>query len=95
MNWKPLKIALIVLLVLLTGCNLPLLQSDIEPVADAPTDIPTDTPTESPTAQPPVPIVYYYFVAIEDTSPPAGSVVILPDVLILGPTLSDIARSPD
>jgi hypothetical protein len=40
-------------------------------------------------------MVYYYFVEIEGMSPPAGSVVILPDILILGPTLSDIACSPD
>jgi hypothetical protein len=51
--------------------------------------------TATPSALTPLPIVYYYFVAIEGKSPPAGSVVILPDVLILGPTLSDIARSPD
>ena len=67
-----------------------------------PTNTPEPSPTpanlhatDTPPAQPPVPIVYYYFVAIEGKSPPAGSVVILPDVLILGPTLSDIARSPD
>jgi len=69
-----------------------------------PTFLPTYTPTatktpvlatETPTAQPPVPIVYYYFVDMEGESPPAGSVVILPDILILGPTLSDTARSPD
>jgi len=67
---------------------------------------PTDTPelsptpsslldTDTPPAQPPLPILYYYFVETEGESPPAGSVVILSDVLILGPTLSDIARSPD
>jgi hypothetical protein len=95
MNWKPLKTALVVLLVVLTGCNLPIKGKTVEEVTDTPTDIPTDTPTESPTAQPPVPIVYYYFVVIEDKSPPAGSVVILPDILILGPTPSDIVRSPD
>ncbi len=44
---------------------------------------------------PPVPIVYYYFVEIESKSPPAGSVVVFPDIYILGPALSDKARSPD
>lgn len=44
---------------------------------------------------PELPIVYYYFVAIESKTFPAGSVVILPDVLILGPTLSEYARSSD
>jgi hypothetical protein len=52
-------------------------------------------PTVMPPAHPPVPIVYYYFVAIKSNTIPAGSVVILPDVLILGPTLSKIPRSLD
>jgi len=56
----------------------------------------TNTPKLANTPEPsPVPIVYYYFVELEGKSPPAGSVVILPDILILGPALSDIARSPD
>jgi hypothetical protein len=42
-----------------------------------------------------MPIVYYYFVALKSNTYPAGSVVILPDVIVLGPTVSDIARSPD
>jgi hypothetical protein len=52
-------------------------------------------PTVTPTVQPLEPIVYYYFVEIESESPPAGSVVVFQDVYILGPTLSDKARSPD
>jgi hypothetical protein len=65
-----------------------------------PTETPPPTKTNTPklanTPEPsPVPIVYYYFVELEGKSPPAGSVVILPDILILGPALSDIARSPD
>lgn len=42
-----------------------------------------------------MPLVYFYFVPIAGSTFPAGSVVIIPDVLILGPTLSDISRSPD
>jgi len=42
-----------------------------------------------------MPIVYYYFVALASKSAPAGSVVILADELVLGPTLSEIARNPD
>jgi hypothetical protein len=51
--------------------------------------------TRTPAAQSSLPIVYYYFVAVESHTFPAGSVVILPDILVLGPTLSDKARSPD
>ena len=51
--------------------------------------------TDTPTAYPDLPIVYYYFVAIKSNTFPAGSVVILPDVLVLGPTLSEIARTHD
>jgi hypothetical protein len=60
----------------------------------APTTLPLPTMTSVP-AQPSVPIVYYYFVAVESGTFPAGSVTILPDVLILAPTLSDMARSTD
>lgn len=42
-----------------------------------------------------MPLVYYYFAAIASNTFPAGSVVILPDVLILSPTVSTIARSAD
>jgi hypothetical protein len=51
--------------------------------------------TETPTPQPPEPIPYYYFVELESEAPPAGSVVILQDILILGPTITDVARSSD
>jgi hypothetical protein len=67
-----------------------------------PTNTPEPSPTtanihvtEAPPAQPSGSIVYYYFVPVESEIPPAGSVVILPDILILGPAQSDIARSPD
>lgn len=67
---------------------------------------PTNTPEPSPTtanlhvpeaspAQPSGSIVYYYFVPVENEIPPEGSVVIMPDVLILGPAQSDLARSSD
>jgi len=77
MNRKPLKTSLVVLLVVLTGCNLPIMGKTVEEVADVPIGIPTatpmviprDIPTESSIAQPPVPIAYYYFVEIEGESP--------------------------
>ena len=40
-------------------------------------------------------MVYYHFVAIASNTFPAGSVVILPDVLVLAPTLTKIAHNPD
>lgn len=67
-------------------------QPATETAAPTPT---TPPPTETPTVPPAVPIVYYYFVAVEGKTFPAGSVVILPDILILGPTLSETARSLD
>ena len=67
-----------------------------QPATETASPTPTNPPpTITPTALPPIPIVYYYFVAIESNTYPAGSVVILPEVLILGPTLSDTTRSPD
>jgi hypothetical protein len=48
-------------------------------------------PTNSAESQ--VPIVYYYFASIPGNTFPTGSVVIVPDALILSPTLSDIPRS--
>jgi hypothetical protein len=51
-NWKHLKTALIVLFVVLAGCNLPLLQSNTVEVAEAPTNTPTEPPTQAPTTRP-------------------------------------------
>ncbi len=59
---------------------------------------PTNTPEPSPipaTATPALPLVVYYFVPLGQESPPAGSVVILPDILVLAPSLSAATRSPD
>jgi hypothetical protein len=53
------------------------------------------TPFPTNTAEQQTPIVYYYFASIPGNTFPAGSVVIIPDVLILSPTLSDIPRSAD
>jgi hypothetical protein len=65
------------------------------PATEIPSPTPTELPiTDTPTPQTAAPIVYYYFVA-EGETPPAGSVVILPDILILGPTLSDAVSSSD
>ena len=68
----------------------------LQPVTE--TRLPTLTSlpaTQTPTPQPTKPIVYYYFVDPESESPPAGSVVIFQDLLILGPTKTDVASSPD
>jgi hypothetical protein len=53
------------------------------------TAVPTDTAVQR------MPIVHYYFASIPGNTFPAGSVVIVPDVLILSPTLSGIPRSAD
>ncbi len=69
------------------------------PTAPKPTATPAPSlppqPTLKPSANPALPLVYYYFIAIPSQTYPAGSVVILDNILVLGPTLSNIARSPD
>ena len=53
------------------------------------------SPTDTSAISEEMPVVYYYFVAIPSNTFPAGSVVFIPDNLILAPTLSEIARTPD
>jgi hypothetical protein len=83
-----------------------LLPTSIEVETKTPSLSPTNIPDVIATSQLPpgkgpsttlqdMPIVYYYFVAVASKSAPAGSITILPNELILGPTLSEIARSPD
>jgi hypothetical protein len=56
----------------------------------------TPVPTAAPAAElPTLPLVYYYFASLPGNTFPAGSVVIVPDVLILSPVVSDIPRSAD
>jgi hypothetical protein len=55
-----------------------------------PAPVPTNT---VPAAE--MTLVYYYFPAIASNTFPAGSVTIVPGVLILSPTLSGIPRSAD
>jgi hypothetical protein len=65
--------------------------------------IPTPAPEQSsarvaptvPSEPAPLPVVYYYFVDPTDNAFPEGSVVILPDSLILAPTPSDTDSGPD
>ena len=94
-----LALLAVVLALFLLACNLtrvltttPSEQPAIEIASPTPASLPT---TDTPAVLSPVPIVYYYFVEIEVKSPPAGSVVVFQDIYILGPTLSDMARSPD
>jgi len=89
----------IVLALFIFACNLtrvPTTTPTELPATESASPKPANLPaTDGPSVLPPVPIVYYYFVEIEAKSPPAGSVVVFPDIYILGPTLSDKARSPD
>jgi hypothetical protein len=50
--------------------------------------LPTVTPQQ-------MPIVYYYFASMPGNTFPAGSVVIIPNVFVLSPTLSTQGRSND
>ena len=75
-----------------TAAPVPSEQPDPGTVVPLPSAEPTDDAAPTPSS---MPIVYFYFVPIAGNTFPAGSVVIVPDVLILGPTLSDISRSPD
>ena len=40
-------------------------------------------------------VVYYYFIEINGSDMPKGTVVVLPDILILAPAQSDISRDTD
>lgn len=58
----------------------------------------TETPVPlqlSATATPGRPLVYYYFADVNGELPREMCVVILPDILILAPALSDSLRGPD
>jgi len=74
----------------------PSITSSTPPATASPTATPSKLrPPIMPSTLQDMPIVYYDFVAVASKSAPAGSVVILLDELILGPTLSEIDRSPD
>jgi hypothetical protein len=62
---------------------------DVSPTLAGPsaTDIATEQSSE--------PIVYYYFVALDEIAPPEGSVMVFPNSILLAPTQSDIMQSPD
>jgi hypothetical protein len=93
---------LLSLILLLAGCTLTTSKDTatpvITPTAVLPveTTIPTDVvPTATTIPPQDMPLVYYYFASIPSDTFPAGSIVIVPDVLILSPNVSDIARSDD
>ena len=78
-------------LISLTACNLntgtvatPTMESTSIPSPIVPT-----------LAQPQMPLVYYYFAAIKSNTFPAGSVVILPNQIILSPTVSTTMPAGD
>jgi hypothetical protein len=103
MRKSPVFLA-IVLALLIVACNLTRALTDNANTAIPPdhqgTEMAIRTPIDLPASEvastlPPVPIVYYYFVEPGGKPAPAGSVVVFEDTYILGPTLSDKARSPD
>lgn len=64
--------------------------------SDTPTRTPIPpTPTESTELPNAMPLAYYYFVPVASGTYPAGSVSILPDELILGPTFAELTRTDD
>ncbi|NJD61016.1 MAG: hypothetical protein C3F13_01215 [Anaerolineales bacterium] len=66
------------------------------PASDTPIPYSTlEPPAATPIPQPAPGIAYYYFVQLGEETPPAGSVEILPDELILAPTLAPVESSPD
>jgi hypothetical protein len=75
-----------------TATTIPLLRPTIGIASATPTN---QDASSTPSPLPELPIVYYYFIAIMSNTYPAGSVVILPDELVLGPTLSKISRTHD
>ncbi len=102
---KNIPLLMLLVALFLVACNLsnPLPENPISAttpnlqvtILPAPTISPSPQPAATLPAPPLLPIVYYYFVTTPAISPPPGSVVILPDVLILGPTHSEITRGSD
>jgi hypothetical protein len=102
---KKLMLWIVALLpMFLTGCNVG--GARTETVVPSPSPVqPTPAITASISPQPSTtgtplpqsfqPVVYYHFVATASDAIPTGSVVILPDVLVLAPTQSDFTHSPD
>lgn len=66
-----------------------------EPIPQLPSFTPAPSLAPVTKTPEPLPVVYYFFVPTASGNYPAGSVVILQDVLILGPTLSRFPRSSD
>ena len=60
-----------------------------------PSSLPATPSTEVKSTPEPMPVIYYYFPAIPSGTFPAGSIVIIPDSLILSPALSNFVRSND
>ena len=96
------KAIILILLIpgMLIACNLITPTPEAPPATEtevpAPTPLPPSpippTPTEVPATEP---IVFYYFVAVEEQAPPEGSVVVMPDTYILAPELSELVYSSD
>jgi hypothetical protein len=81
--------ALVVLLTVTAACNLSSsVNENSLPSTFNPTVVPETTPDQ-------LPIVYYHFASISGEPIPAGSVEILPTVLILSPTTSPQPRTGD
>jgi hypothetical protein len=72
---KLLKILLIASLVVLTGCNLPVVGTTADEVVVAPTNNPTDIPTEPPTATPVATEVPEQPTATQPPAPPTDTPV--------------------
>jgi hypothetical protein len=66
------------------------------PASETPVPSPTAEPTTAPpTLQPAAPVTYYYFVELGKETPPTGSVEILPDEIVLAPTVAPVESNPD
>ena len=70
-------------------------QTEIVIATPSPEQSSTRVAPTVPSEPAPMPVIYYYFVDPTDNAFPEGSVVILPDSLILAPTASDTDSGPD
>ena len=97
---RKLAALLIAILVMLFACGNSESQAEDSRMDNSPEQPTTETAakvssglsdTDPVQAQSAEHVVYYYFIESTDSNLPTGSVVVLPDILILAPTRSDIA----
>lgn len=90
---KPAAFPIVISVLFLFACGDSEPQTEDVSIADSPEQLTSETdPVQEQSAEP---VVYYCFIESDGSDLPTGSVVVLPDILILAPTQSDIACVAD